>query len=218
MTARTAVALAALVTVTAVTEIITGAGLTARIVTVLVLAGITGGGWVLRLIGGSKGQHAAPRGFTADDERIALPCERETIPRAVTEHAPPWEDQPAPVIEHEDRGDPYRPEPPPRIIEPAAVTSGPPERDVPATWVMTAYRTPDGRITSLQVITGDETAPAWYGSAACTDAKIRTGMGVPLPPWVAAELGHDSADDALESMWNRAQALELRERLADGRP
>jgi hypothetical protein len=79
--------------------------------------------------------------------------------------------------------------------------------------VMTAYRTADGRITSLEVVTGDEPAPAWYGSAAYTDAKIRAGMG--LPPWVAEELGHDSTEDAVQSMWNRAMARRVRE-LTDG--
>lgn len=52
------------------------------------------------LIGTGKGQHKAPRGWAEDSERLATTAERvidaAIIPRAPTEHAPPWEDQPPP--------------------------------------------------------------------------------------------------------------------------
>ena len=149
--------------------------MTARIILALVMLLIGGAYLAWRLIGTGKGQHAAPRGFAADDERLADTLER-VIPRAITEHAPPWEYQAAPVI------------------EPAAITSGPP---------------PDGEVVIMATLSVQYTA----GTAAYVDEKIRTGMG--LPPWVAEELGHDSTDDALDSMFNRAMARQVRA-LTDG--
>jgi hypothetical protein len=186
MTTRAAVALAAaaLVTAAAVTEIITGAGLTARIVTIGVLAGVTGGGFVLRLIGPSKGEHAAPRGFTEADERLLpLPA---TVPRAPTKREPPWD--PAPV---------YQAAP---VIEPDAVTHGPPQ---------------------------PEPEPEAYWLAAGTYSRatgeVRTVRVELLPP-VAELLGYASTGDAVESMcaewhsvasiFNKGHVRQVRELLA----
>ena len=131
-----------------------------------------------RLIATGGGQHAAPRWYTEGDERIALPCER-AIPRAQTGHAPPWEDAP--------------------VIEPAAVTHGPPPRDVPGAWVLTAVIS-GGRVTELH---GGIMPPADWSA------------GPVLPPWVTEVLGHDSAEDAVESMFTRAMARQVRE-ITDG--
>ena len=161
--------------------------MTARIILSLVMLVIAGGYLSWRMIGTGKGQHAAPRRFIADDERLALPHER-TIPRAITEHDPPWEYQAAPVI------------------EPDAITSGPPDEPQPDAWIVATATLCGGQVTSVQYAAG---------TAAYVDEKIRTGMG--LPPWVAEELGHDSTDDALDSMFNRAMARQVRA-LTDGAP
>jgi hypothetical protein len=101
------------------------------------------------------------------------------------------------------------------VIEPAAVTSGPPEPQ-PAAWIVAAATVlPDGQVTSVQLTAGVDTAPAYFDSAAYTDSKIRAGMG--LPPWVIQELRHDSTEAAVDSMFNRAMARRVRE-LTDGAP
>ena len=187
MTTRATVALTAatLVIATAVTEIITGAGLTARIVTICVLAGVTGGGFVLRLIGPARGEHAAPRGYAEADERLADTSER-TIPRAITEHDPPWD--PAPALEAAP------------VIEPDAVTHGPPQ---------------------------PEPEPDAYWLAAGTYSRetgeVRTVRVELLPP-VEALLGHASTAAAVESMcaewhsvasiFNKGHVRQVRELLA----
>jgi hypothetical protein len=93
---RAAVAYAALVTATAVTEIRTGAGPGVRVVTVLVVALVLVCCLAGRLIGIGQepGQHAAPRGWTTDLR--PLPVAGRVIPRAAVEGAPPWQDQPPP--------------------------------------------------------------------------------------------------------------------------
>jgi hypothetical protein len=186
----------------------------------------------LRGIGRHKGQRRAPRWYTAEDERIALPCER-TIPRAVTEHAPPWDDQPAPIrvcgfcnkaavwrwtprnpppayhslmCDHHaariDPGELHELGAAP-VIEPAAVTHGPPPRPVtpPGDWVMTAVVT-GGQVTELRAaVLPPPPAPTWPGE---------------LHPEVAKLLGYATVHDALASMYRRADALELLGKLADG--
>jgi hypothetical protein len=127
----------------------------------------------------ARGRHRAPRPLPA------------VIPRAPTEHAPPWDD--APVTE------PAKDPGPGPVLEPAAVTSGPPCRDVPEAWVLTAV-VADGRLVEL------------HGAVM---PPVDWPAGPVLPPWVAAELGHDSTDDALESMFTRAMALKVRA-LTDG--
>lgn len=192
MTARTAVAFATLVIATAVTEIITGAGLTARIITVGVLAAVIGGGFVLRLIGTGKGQHIKPRGWAEAGERLALPCElTAVIPRAHTEHDPPWEYQAAPVLEPDAvRGRCHKCE---REIDrrryQAQASSGPPEPEPEAYW-LAAGTVSDGQVRTLRVDV--------------------------LPPPVEAILGHPTTEAAVESMFTRAVALKVRA-LTDGR-
>lgn len=74
--------------------------MTARIILALVMLAIAGTYLAWRMIGTGKGQHAAPRGWAEDSERLATTAERvidaAIVPRAPTEHAPPWEDQPRP--------------------------------------------------------------------------------------------------------------------------
>jgi len=161
-------------------------GLVARIMSMNIMAGsITAavllGPLVLyipyRLIATGKGAHVAKRGYDEADERLADTHER-VIPRAITEHDPPWEYQAAPVI------------------EPAAITSGPPDDTEVIITATLSIQYPPG-------------SSPWVGD------RIRTGMG--LPPWVAEELGHDSTDDALDSMFNRAMARQVRA-LTDGAP
>ena len=90
------------------------------------------------------------------------------------------------------------------VIEPGAITSGPPGEPQPGACIVVTVTRPGGQITSVQYTPG---------TAGYVDEQIRTGMG--LPPWVAEELGHDSTDDALDSMFNRAMARQVRA-LTDG--
>jgi hypothetical protein len=156
--------------------------MTARAIIVLAVLAVGGGVWlVCRLIGPHPGHRAAPRGFTEADERLADTLER-VIPRPVTEHAPPWEDAPA------------------AVIEPAAVTQGPPGAEpVPADVVLTAVRS-GGRLTEVHV-------------------AVLPPLDLPavpaMPGWVADILGHDTTDAAVESAYTRALALETRA-LTDG--
>lgn len=214
LAAASALALAVIVAKVMAVSVLAGTLLLCALIGTLVLY------TAYRLIATGPGQRCAPRGFTADDERLA-DVRDQVIPRAVTEHAPPWEYQ-APPMETGPLPEAIalwkaisapKPEPATEVIEPAAVTPGPPGHDVPSGWVLAACFAPDGRVTSLRYDAGDEPAPAWYGSAAYTDAKIRAGMG--LPRWVADELGHDSTEDAIDSMFSRAMAAQVRE-LTDG--
>jgi hypothetical protein len=157
--------------------------------------GIAGLYVTARLIGPAKGEHAVPRGFTEADERLADTFER-VIPRAITEHAPPWDPAPA-----------FHAAP---VIEPDAVTHGPPEPPLDAWIVAKATVLPDGQVTSVQLAAGVEPAPAYFGTAVYTDSKIRAGM---LPAPVARDLGYPTVADALASMYRRADALALRAKL-----
>jgi hypothetical protein len=140
----------------------------ARAVIVLVVLAVTGGVWLtLRLIGTGrhKGQRRAPRWYTAEDERLADTLER-VIPRPVTEHAPPWEDAPA------------------AVIEPAAVTQGPPEPGPDAYWL----------------------AAGTYNRATGQAQTVRVEL---LPP-VEALLGHATTTAAVESMsaqWHSVESI-----------
>ena len=200
--------------------------------------------WSLR----DRSQEAAWR---REDDQLAVAvrgrhraAKPATIPRAITEHAPPWGPafQAAPVIEPRryDGTDPGLPggwihddgTPCPEylapdngtrwwcttheqylrrpdggtapVIEPGAITSGPPGEPQPGAWIVATATLSGGQVTSVQYAAG---------TAAYVDEKIRTGMG--LPPWVAEELGHDNVDDAVESAFNRAMALQVRA-LTDG--
>jgi hypothetical protein len=109
----------------------------------------------MRLAAGGKGAHAAPRRYVID-------LEEATIPRAPTEHGPPW-------------GDTYAFAPAP-VIEPAAVTHGPPqpEPEADAYWI----------------------AAGTYNRETGQARTVRVEL---LPP-VAELLGHASTGDAVESM------------------
>ena len=205
--------------------------MTARIILALVMLLIGGAYLAWRLIGTGKGQHAAPRGFAADDERLADTHER-VIPRAITEHAPPWEPAfaAAPVIEPRryDGTDPGLPggwihddgTPCPEYLAP----------DNGTRWWCTTHeqylRRPDGGtapvIEPAAITSGppDEPQPDAYWLAAGTynraTGQARTVRVELLPP-VAELLGYPTVDDALASMYKRAHALELRE-LLDGTP
>ena len=130
---------------------------------------IAAGWYVTWLMIGGKGTHKAPlRRYDEASERIALPCER-VIPRAQTEHAPPWEGEAA--------------------IEPAAITSGPPEPE-PQAIIIAAGNSRDG-LTSVHVAVLEPLPP-----------PLPAGE---LPDWVVVALnGHASAEDALDSIVNRA--------------
>jgi len=171
-------------------------GLVIRIMSVSIMAGTVlacvlavvigcGIAW-LKMPG--KGAHAVPRGFTEADERLASTSER-VIPRAITEHDPPWEYQAAPVI------------------EPAAITSGPPEDTEVIITATLSIQYPPG-------------SPPWV------DDRIRTGMGVALLPPVAELLGYPSTTDAVEalaapwhsvdSIFNGADVRQVRAKLEAG--
>jgi len=153
------------------------------------LAAVIGIGIAYVLMATGKGAHVAKRGYAEADERLASTSER-VIPRAITEHDPPWEYQAAPVI------------------EPAAITSGPPD-DTEV--VITAT-------LSIQYAPG---SPPWV------DDRIRTGMGVALLPPVAELLGYPSTKDAVEalaspwhsvdSIFNKGHVRQVRA-LTDGAP
>jgi hypothetical protein len=122
--------------------------------------GIAGLYVTARLIGPARGDHAVPRGFTEADERLVpLPA---TIPRAPTKRDPPW--QPAPAFQAAP------------VIEPDAITSGPPqpEPEPDAYWV----------------------AAGTYNRATGEARTVRVEL---LPP-VAELLGHASTAAAVESM------------------
>lgn len=145
--------------------------ITRAIIVFLVLLFAAGCWLAWRLIATGKGQHIAPRGFTEADERLADTLER-VIPRAVTEHAPPWD--PAPVTE---------PEPATEVIEPAAITHGPPPLP-DAYWL----------------------AAGTYNRATGQARTVRVEL---LPP-VEALLGHASTGAAVESMcaeWHSVESI-----------
>jgi len=146
----------------------------------LAVAVALGAAYVLMATG--KGQHVAPRGYAEADERLADTSER-LIPRAITEHDPPWEPafQAAPVL------------------EPDAVTSGPPDEPQPDAWIVATATLSGGQVTSVQYAAG---------TAAYVDEKIRTGMG--LPPWVAEDLGYPTVDAAVEALsapWHSVDSI-----------
>jgi len=105
LTAAAAVMLAVLVVKVMAVSILAGTALACPLIGAVALLAY----WLLAT---GKGAHVAKRGYADDDELIALPHER-TIPRAPTEHAPPWE--PAPVFQAAP------------VLEPDAITSGPPQ-------------------------------------------------------------------------------------------
>ena len=129
--------------------------------------------WSLR----DRSQEAAWR---REDDQLAVAvrgrhraAKPATIPRAITEHEPPWEYQAAPVI------------------EPAAITSGPPDE-------------PEVIITATLSIQYPPGSPPWV------DDRIRTGMGVALLPPVAELLGYPSTDaavDALAAPWHSVDSI-----------
>ncbi len=167
-------------------------GLVARIMSVSIMAGTITAGVLLgaavlyaiyRLIATGKGRHAAPRGYDDDDDDAGWVADirNAVIPRADTENEPPW--QPAPVWDGE----------PQTVIEPAAITHGPPqpEPEPEAYWIAAGTVTDDGRVRLEHVAV--------------------------LPPPVQNELGYRTVDEALESMFTRAMALKVRA-LTDGAP
>jgi len=97
-----------------------------------------------------------------------------TIPRAKTEHEPPWEPafQAAPVI------------------EPAAVTHGPPQ--------------PEPEPDAIIILAGTYSG-----------GQVRLDRVAVLPPPVQKELGYRTVDEALESMLARAMQVRA---LTDGAP
>ena len=145
----------------------------------------------MRLLGHSKGVHAVPRRYLID-------LEEATIPRAATRNEPPWE--PAPAFQAAP------------VIEPDAVTPGPPEPasvwdDPPEAIIIGVGTMSGGRVTSAHVtIVPPVQCPA-------------------LPQWVTDILGADSVDGAMteisrvvhswESNYTKGDARYLRA-LTDG--
>jgi hypothetical protein len=117
----------------------------ARAILALFMLVVAGGYLAWRLIGTGKGQHAAPRWYTADDEPTAV------IPRVRTEHEPPWEYQAAPVL------------------EPATVISGPPEPEPEAYW-LAAGTISDGQVRTVRVEMLPPPVEALLGHATTGDA------------------------------------------------
>jgi len=192
LTAAAAVMLAVLVVKVMAVSILAGTALACPLIGAIALLAY----WLLAT---GKGAHVAPRGH-ADDELIALPHER-TIPRAPTEHEPPWE--PAPAFQAAP------------VIEPDAITHGPPLMaapvwdDPPEAIIIGVGTMSGGRVTSAHVtIVPPVQCPA-------------------LPQWVTDILGADSVDGAMaeissvvhswESNYTKGDARYMRA-LTDGAP
>lgn len=79
-----------------------------------------------RAIGTGKGAHAAPRWYTDGDEPTAV------IPRVATEHAPPWDPEPGPVI------------------EPAAFLAAPVAEPPPDAVIIATAKLTDGQLHSVR--------------------------------------------------------------------
>ena len=164
-------------------------GLVVRIMSVSIMAGTVAAAVLAVVIGcgiawlrmPGKGAHAVPRGYAADEDDAGWVADirNAVIPRPPTKHEPPW--QPAPVWDDE----------PQTVIEPGAVTHGPPqpEPEPEAYWIAAGTVTDDGR--------------------------VRLDHVAVLPPPVQKELRHATVDEALESMFTRAMALKVRA-LTDG--
>jgi hypothetical protein len=140
----------------------------------------------MRLAAGGKGAHAAPRRYVID-------LEEATIPRAPTEHEPPWE--PAPAFQAAP------------VIEPDAVTHGPPpEPPLPDAHIVITATASGGQITSAHI------------------AVLPPVQCPALPQWVTDILGADSVDGAMreicgvahsfESNFSKGHARQVRELLA----
>lgn len=192
---RAAVAFAALVIATTVTEIITGAGPGVRAVTVLILAVIPGVWLTLRLIGPAKGEHAVPRGYVHDDDMPTA-----IVDRVPTEHDPPWE--PAPLAAPVPVPEPAEPDGAP-VIEPDAI-HGPPQVVITAT-------ASGERLTSVQVAVHPPLH--WPGELIPPVAEL---LGHPT---VDAALEAMCAQwHSWESNFTKGDTRQLRAALTDGAP
>jgi len=186
LTAAAAVMLAVLVAKVMAVSILAGTALACPLIGAIALLAY----W---LFAPAKGGHAVPRGFTEADELVALPCER-TIPRAPTEHEPPWD--PAPAFQAAP------------VIEPDAVTQGPPQPE------------PEAIIIAAGTMSG--------GQVRLDRVAVLPPLQCPaLPQWVTDILGADSVDGAMreicgvvhswESNYTKGDARYLRA-LTDGAP
>jgi len=162
-------------------------GLVARIMSVSIMAGTVAACVLAVAIGcgiawlrtPGKGAHAVPRGYDdEDDDGWVADIRNAVIPRPPTEHEPPW--QPAPVWDGE----------PQTIIEPAALTHGPPQ--------------PEPEPDAIIILAGTYSG-----------GQVRLDRVAVLPPPVQKELGYRTVDEALESMLARAMQVRA---LTDGAP
>jgi hypothetical protein len=157
VTARAAVALAlaiaamlaALVAKVIAWNVLAGTLLACVLVGVLVLYA------AYRLIATGKGAHVAPHGWAEAGERLALPCEA-TIPRAPTEHAPPWDGE--------------------KVIEPAAIMAAPvPDPD--AYWIVAWTVSHGGRVRLDHVAGLPAPVAALLGHDSTDDAVAAMSAG-----------------------------------------
>ena len=138
MTARATAALAAAAAVMLALLVakVMAVNVMAGTVLACVLAVTIGIGAAYVLMATGKGAHVLPRRY-GGDELTALPHER-TIPRAPTEHEPPW--QPAPAFQAAP------------VIEPAAITHGPPPGPpLPDAHIVITATASGGQITSARM-------------------------------------------------------------------
>ena len=193
MTARATAALAAAAAVMLALLVakVMAVNVMAGTVLACVLAVTIGIGAAYVLMATGKGAHVLPRRY-GDDELTALPHER-TIPRVDTRNEPPW--QPAPAFQAAP------------VIEPDAITHGPPQPEPDAIIIAAGTVTDDGQVHSVRV--------AVLPPVACPA----------LPQWVRDILGADSVDGAMaeisrvvhswESNYTKGDARYLRA-LTDG--
>jgi len=193
LTAAAAVMLAVLVAKVMAVSIMAGTLL------VCVLAVTIGSYVVYRLIATGPGRRCAGRELTAEDKddiKWLADVRKAVISRPETENEPPWE--PAPVWDDE----------PQTVIEPAAVTHGPPQPEPDAYWIAAGtYSAGQVRLERVAVLPPLQ-CPA-------------------LPQWVTDILGADSVDGAMreicgvvhswESNYTKGDARYLRA-LTDGAP
>ena len=136
MTARATAALAAAAAVMLALLVakVMAVNVMAGTVLACVLAVTIGIGAAYVLMATGKGAHVLPRRY-GGDELTALPHER-TIPRVDTRNEPPW--QPAPAFQAAP------------VIEPAAVTHGPPQPEAePGAIIIAAGTVTDDALDSM---------------------------------------------------------------------
>jgi len=184
LTAAAVVMLAVLVVKVMAVSVLAGTALACPLIGAIALLAY----W---LLAPAKGGHAVPRGY-ADDEDDAgwvADIREAVIPRPPTEHAPPWEDEPATDV-----------------IEPAALMAAPVWDDPPEAIIIGVGTMSGGRVTSAHVtIVPPVQCPA-------LPQWVTEILGADSVDGAMAELSR--VVHSWESNYNRGHARQVRELLA----